>query len=129
MSAPDTSAQPARPGDELSVDEAIQKLSDSLRDAEYAIPITHGAQFVWRRCTFQAHASPAQFPRDVQYVIDKLASETPWRKGRYHPCAYRLSSGDPMIRNISVPTGPDGGTAESTYTPPSTRDFGAVVAS
>ena len=61
MSAPDTSAQPARPGDELSVDEAIQKLSDSLRDAEYAIPITHGAQFVWRRCTFQAHASPAQF--------------------------------------------------------------------
>ena len=106
--------------EELTVDDALEKLSHSLRDAKYAIPITHGAQFVWRNSKFQAHASPAQFPRDVQYVIDKLSTERPWNRGRYHPCAYRLSSGDPMIKNIHVPTGPDGGTAE-TLTPPSTR--------
>ena len=76
----------ARPGEDLTVDLAIEKLSDSLRDAEYAIPVTHGQTFTWRRCAFQAHASPAQFPRDVQYVVDKLATEKPWRQGRYTPC-------------------------------------------
>ena len=38
--------------------------------------------------------------------------------------AYRLTSGDPMIQHIDVPTGPDGGTAESEYTPPSTQGKG-----
>jgi hypothetical protein len=83
MDAMDTGA---RPGEDLTVDVAIEKLSQSLRDAEYAIPVTHGRTFTWRRCAFQAHASPAQFPRDVQYVVDKLASEKPWRHGRYTPC-------------------------------------------
>ena len=89
-------------------DDAIQKLSNSLRGAEYAIPITHGAEFIWRRCKFQSHACPAEFPRDVQYVIEKLRNEVPWSKGRYHPCAYRLSSADPMIRKIPVEGSRDG---------------------
>jgi putative IMPACT (imprinted ancient) family translation regulator len=94
--------------DELEVEDAIQRLTQSLRGAEYAIPITHGTPFVWRRCKFQAHASPAQFPRDVQYVIDKLREESPWSKGRYNPCAYRLTSGDPMIQRIDVDGTPQG---------------------
>ena len=88
--------------DDLDVEDAIQRLTQSLRDAEYAIPLTHGTPIIWRRCKFQAHASPAQFPRDVQYVIDKLRQDKPWSKGRYFPCAYRLTSGDPMIQKIGV---------------------------
>ena len=102
---------------ELDVENAIEKLTESLRGAEYAIPITHGRPFVWRRCKFQAHASPAQFPRDVQYVMDKLRGTKPWSNARYHPCAYRLSSGDPMIQQIGVDVmsreGGGGGTTET----------------
>ena len=90
-----------RPGEDLTVDLAIEKLSDSLRDAEYAIPVTHGRTFTWRRCAFQAHASPAQFPRDVQYVVDKLAAEKPWRMGRYTPCGKLQAEVVESLRNTS----------------------------
>ena len=104
--------------DDNNVDDALEKLTNSLRGAEYAIPVTHGKPSVWRRCKFQSHASPAQFPRDVQYVIDKLRGEAPWSKGRYHPCAYRLSSGDPMIQTIGLEGTRDGTTATNAESNP-----------
>ena len=64
-------------------------------------------------CSILLHSDLTRAHHDYDYSLFA---------GRY-ACvpAYRLTSGDPMIQRIDVPTGVDGGTAESEYTPPSTQ--------
>jgi hypothetical protein len=70
---------------------AICKLSLSLQQAEFAIPITHGESRMWRKAKFQAHAAPVRYLADVEYVVQQLSTSLPWSNANFQACAYRLS--------------------------------------
>ena len=70
---------------------AMCKLSASLKQSEFAIPITHGATRVWKKTKFQGHAAPVRYLEDVEYVINQLSQSPPWSTATSNPCAYRLA--------------------------------------
>ena len=70
---------------------AVCKLSMNLKQAEFAIPITHGETRVWKKAKFQGHAAPVRYLEDVEYVVQQLQSSLPWSSAKFHACAYRLS--------------------------------------
>ena len=57
---------------------AICKLSMSLKQSEFAIPITHGETRIWKKTKFQGHAAPVRYLEDVEYVINQLSQSPPW---------------------------------------------------
>jgi hypothetical protein len=70
---------------------AICKLSMSLKQSEFAIPITHGETRTWKKTKFQGHAAPVRYLEDVEYVIHQLSESPPWSLSTSNPCAYRLA--------------------------------------
>ena len=70
---------------------AMCKLSASLKQSDFAIPITHGATRVWKKTKFQGHAAPVRYLEDVEYAINQLSQSPPWSTATSNPCAYRLA--------------------------------------
>ena len=76
--------------DEYRLLAAQQTFADSLRNADYNVPITHCDSVEFKGCIFQGHAAAIQEHEDVGVVIEKLKSVRPWAKAKCLSYAYRV---------------------------------------
>ena len=69
---------------------AQQTFADSLRSADYNVPITHCDSVEFKGCVFQGHAAAIQEHEDVGVVIEKLKSVRPWSTSKCLSYAFRV---------------------------------------